>query len=317
MLDRLVALFLALLANIAVSSSASAQQAVGCPPGGFRSAAEASDCKRTLGELERALRKYALQLATFAIDVTVSVKQYSYTSYGTALLVSLNRGWFITAKHVLLGNQVWDLNYIERPDFGDFESAIEDVFTPENPLQLPGKATIKIRPFVSPPSEALDAIVVAFDRFSDLAILQVANIDNLHNAWFAAFKPPILEPARLASGVDCKRGMAIRALGSPGNSPTRKIVPSDEGTVLDCLLTPRTVSMGGLYFRIPLYETDADFEAGMSGGPVFVEDPAEQWPYVVGIASGGVPGGDANYFVPAAAVVDFLERFGLEYPRSR
>jgi Trypsin-like peptidase domain len=316
MLVRQVALFLVLLGNIAVSPAGWAQLSVDCPPGDFKNAAEASDCKRALAELERTLYEYELKLATFAIDVTVSVDGTSYhTSHGTGLLVSLNRGWFITAKHVLLGDKVWDLNYLKRLDFSDFESAMEDLFSPENPLGRPGKATIKIRPFINQPEEALDAIVVAFDRSSDLVILQIANIDHLRNKSFATLKPTIFEVPRLASLTDCRPGMKIRALGYKGGTPNRSIELSNQATVSNCLLTPQSILIGGRYFRFPLYKADADFEAGMSGGPVYVDDPNERRPPVVGVVSGGVPSGDEDYYVPAAAVVSFLERFGFQFDR--
>jgi hypothetical protein len=316
MLVGRVALFLVILGNIAVLPPGWAQLWVDCPPGGFNDAAETSDCKRALGELERTLYEYELKLATFAIDVTVFVNGTSYhTSHGTGLLVSLNRGWFITAKHVLLGDKVWDLNYLERSDFADFESAMEDLFAPENPLERPGTATIKIRPFIDQPSEALDAIVVAFDRSSDLVILQVANIDHLRNKPFVTLKPNIFEVPRLASLTDCRPGMKIRALGYQGDAPNRSIQPSNQATISNCLLTPQSILIGGRYFRFPLYKADADFEAGMSGGPVYVDDPNERRPPVVGVVSGGVPSGDEDYYVPAAAVVDFLRRFGFQFDR--
>jgi hypothetical protein len=239
MLDRRLALFLALLyASVVVSPSALAQRVVDCPPGGFMNATEASDCKRALGELERALYAYELKLATFAIDVTVNVKERSYKSHGTGFLVNPDRGWFITAKHVLLGDTVWDLDFLERADFSDFESAIEDLFSPDNPLRRPGEATIKIRPFISQPDEALYAIVVAFDRSSDLVLLQVANVDYLQNKSFVNLNPTIFEQPRIADRADCMPGMKIRALGYKGGALNRDIELSSQATVSNCQLTP-------------------------------------------------------------------------------
>jgi S1-C subfamily serine protease len=309
---RCIGLLFLLIGSFANSASVSAYGEVDCFEGKYLTLHKAQQCASELKNFEINLNEFRLRLATFAIDVTLSVNDREYKSHGSGFLVSHNRNYIITAKHVIIGTKpILNLEELGRTNFIDFESAIEDLFaTKEDDIQsiFPGTGKIVVRPFTLQSKQGLSATVVAFDRSSDLALLHVKNLTNQAYA-----NPTLFRAVRLATRQDCRPGMEIQALGYKGSNLERSLEMSHLAEVTNCHLTPQTALIGGKYFRIPLYETNAAFDPGMSGGPVIVYDSKLNRYYVVGVVGGGVPKKNRHYFIPASAVVNLLERFGAHY----
>ena len=101
----------------------------------FKDFAEASNCKeKVLADLNFRVDDYSVRLATLRIEVSVTYKHQGATIavpkvQGTTFLVDRDLGFFLTSKHVLLGDKAWDLAELATSDFIDFESAMEGFLT--------------------------------------------------------------------------------------------------------------------------------------------------------------------------------------------
>jgi hypothetical protein len=259
---------------------------------------KASECKdKVLEELRFRLNNYSAVLATFAIEVEVQrdkkvePKPPPYVFRGSGFLVNRDFGFFITSKHVMLGDIVWDMAELGRSDFADFESAMEDL------LSSPA-ASITARPYFF--DKGIRVRLVAFDRANDLVLLQATNISQL-----AFYNQSAFQAIRLGRQRDCVPNMQVIAMGFPSSNPLGRVAITEWTPVTDCTLVPQTALIGGRRFRFPLLTTQPVFEAGMSGGPVFDKNIE-----LVGVVAGGLAGGKASFFVPVSAVRSFLERYG-------
>src|SRR5262245_45552777 len=91
----------------------------------FKNYAEASDCKeKVLPNLHFLVDDYSVRLATLRVEVSVTYQRQGVPIpvpkvQGTAFLVNRDLGFFLTSKHVLLGDKVWDLDELGVSNFVD------------------------------------------------------------------------------------------------------------------------------------------------------------------------------------------------------
>jgi len=216
----------------------------------------------------------------------------STVSRGSAFLVDRDRGYFLTAKHVLLGSKVWSTFFPNNP-FADLEAAIEDYLYSEK-VQITLQADEDAPP--------IPASLIALDRNSDLALIAVYNLNNITLSQF----PALYRPMAMASDIECTN-LQVTAVGftlSPNSTKMRRDnSPFGRAT---CDFYPKTYYIGGQKYRIPLFNTTAAFKPGFSGGPVLDSDLQ-----VIGVVSGATAPTESQnwFFVPLSAVRSFLSRF--------
>ena len=261
----------------------------------------AHDClSRLVPSLVRRTTHYAAMQSTFLLKVELGAfgSSGSMSSVGSAFLVDRDRGYFLTAKHVLLGDRIWSTVFPATHSFADLETAIEDHIT--------SSGNVKITLQSSEDQARVSASLIALDRNTDLALIAVNDINAFAVANFPAlFKPLQIAPAR----SDCPGSFAISAIGfSQSAQVGRMEINPTIGGYADCRLTPRTYVIGGQKYRVPLLSTAINFFPGFSGGPVLDEAY-----HVVGVVSGATVAGSNkptyNFFVPVTAVHAFLNRF--------
>ena len=212
----------------------------------------ASACKdKVLKSLVAQVGIYSAQLATFEIEVNVpsallkgkdpSGPQVApFSNRGTGFLVNRERGFFVSSKHVLLGDRVWDFTSLDRQDFVDFETAAEDL--------LSSKAVvIRARPSIFQPGEGINLQLVAFDRSTDLVLLQASSMTQLYFNGQSVFQAILLAPR-----AGCEKMMWVSAMGYPTNDPRNQLRASNWTQVSDCLVTPQTANIGGRRYRFAL-----------------------------------------------------------------
>ncbi|MBC5782618.1 trypsin-like peptidase domain-containing protein [Ramlibacter sp. USB13] len=259
----------------------------------------AEDCVgRLIPTLNYRAAYYAADNATYIVRVTYDALNNPAarpSSFGSGFLVDRDRGFVITAKHVLVGNRDWtSLLQSTTNQFANLDTAIEDTLS----------RTARIELQTSDGMYPMPTRLVAIDRDSDLALLQITNLNAIQLSNFKAlFQAIPLVP----EGKGCS-DLKVIAIGfqEAGAGVMERRRP-DEFTKAECLLQAGTYYIGMLKHRIPLLTTGLKFTAGNSGGPVLNEQFQ-----VVGVVSGAKTNlGDSinNYFVPVSAVRSFLNRF--------
>ncbi|MCU7374208.1 serine protease [Paucibacter sp. O1-1] len=255
----------------------------------------ANDCLgRLLPTLQYRAAHYAATRATYLLRVNYepTVPGTPSISTGSAFLIDRERGYFITAKHVLVGNRVWS-THLANHAFPDLESAIEDHLA----------RNVGITLHASEDATPVTARLIGMDRDSDLAMLAVSDLNLLPLANYDALFRPI--PLARA-GQPCVDPRIV-VLGFQADALGRMLPrPPDDWASASCSLQPNTYRIGELKFRIPLHSTTLALNPGNSGGPVL-----DQNFEVVGVVSGASTGSlPAQYFfVPVSAVRTFLDRF--------
>ncbi len=262
----------------------------------LRTFAKADDClKRLVPTLTYRAAHFAAYHATYLIKVNYEpgVAGSKATSKGTAFLVDERRGYFLTAKHVLLGSKIWS-SLLTNHLFADLESALED--------HLSRTALIEIQ--MSEDDAPVKARLIGMDRNSDLALVAIGNLNTLLIAQF----PALFRPIQLSRETTCPENFTVISVGFRGTGDDNRLEKHSEPVFAraDCRLQPNTYFIGGQQYRIALHKTDLKLYPGDSGGPI-LDSRFE----LVGVASGAREASNApqSYFVPVSAVRAFLSRF--------
>jgi len=261
----------------------------------LRTFAKADDClRRVVPTLNYRAAYFAAYHATYLIRVNYDpdVAGSKATSKGTAFLVDEQRGYLLTAKHVLLGSKVWS-SLLTNHLFSDLESAVED--------HLSRSSLIEIQ--MSEDDAPVKARLIGLDRNSDLALLAV-NLNSLHLAQF----PSIFRSIQLTREATCPDNFSVISVGFRGSGDDTRLEKHSEPVFAraDCRLQPNTYFIGGQQYRVALHRTNLKLYPGSSGGPI-LDNRFE----LVGVASGAREAGNSlqSYFVPVSAVRAFLSRF--------
>lgn len=273
---------------------------IGCD---FRRLVDANDCvRRILPTLSYRSRHFVASQVTFLLKVTY--KEFPdpnnggqpMLSVGSAFLIDRDKGYFLTAKHVLMGKKVWSTYFPKEHLFADLETAIEDY------LYQPKNVDIRLQSVDGGASVSAD--LIALDRTSDLALLSVKGIEDIavqrYPALFQALTPN--------STSECKGSIKVYAIGYTDSlEPGKYQSSATQFARARCGSYPKTYDIGGQKYRIALSSTDAPFRPGFSGGPVLNGDFQ-----LVGVVSGatlGIGGAGSSFFVPVSVVRSFLGRF--------
>lgn len=266
----------------------------------FLTMAQAQECVRsTLPSIQYRADHYVAQQATMLVNITHEDPKPDgpafkpQPSVGTAFLVDKEKGLFVTAKHVLIGDTAWSTLWKNNNGFADLESAIEAYLQSDN-------ARINLSQYQdAAPSRAT---LIALSRTADLALLSVRNIGSLpvtqHPSLFKHFPFPDRHECGNISAIGFSIGPTPGQYVQGNTSP---FVPAT------CNLVSKTYFIGGQKYSFPLYFSSALFEPGFSGGPVLNEQLE-----LVGVVSGAttsVGEKKLNYFVPAAVVKAFVASF--------
>ena len=267
----------------------------------FRTYPQANDCvRRILPTVSLRASDFLKNEATFLLRVTyrkfpdANNANQPIVSSGSAYLVDRDRGFFLTAKHVLMGPKDWP-STLQAGNFSDFEAAVENYL---------GSQDVQISLQANEDGVPIAASLIAMDRTSDLALIAVRNPNLIPLSQF----PALFQNPPIAADVDCN-GLKVRAIGF-GRSPDAKKFErkSTSYESASCDYFSKTYLIGGLKYNIPLFRSSTAFQPGFSGGPVLDEDYR-----LVGIVSGAVPAlaGEPKdvFFVPISIVKAFLAKF--------
>jgi V8-like Glu-specific endopeptidase len=255
-----------------------------------------SDCVSTNLPAIRWRTDYHTALsATFSVQVSYSGVKNSdnspRVSRGTAFLVDRGKRYLVTAKHVILGENMDWPSRLQSSGFSNIEDAVLDY------LRQPANAEIQIRP--AGYTNGIRVILVALDPNSDLALLQAASFDELLIA-----SRPFFRQLPFMNEYKCdKANQPVFAVGYIAPPPAAAAVSRPE--TASCNIQPKTAYIGGMKYNFSLYDTKSDFEPGMSGGPV-LDDKTVQ---VVGVVSGATVGSSRKFFTPLPSLKAFLSRF--------
>jgi S1-C subfamily serine protease len=257
----------------------------------------AQDCVgRVLPTIEYRAKHYVSRQATFLLRVVYKdlpdARGQATVSAGSAFVVDRDRGYFLTAKHVLLGNKVWSTHFPNHI-FADLEAAIEDYLNSEK---------VELRLQTDEDASPTSARLIALDRDSDLALLVVSNPNNITLSQFPALFRNVLIPP----DGECSGSFKVAAIGFTNSADPKKL--ERQGTQFDdatCDFFPKTYLIGGQKYRVALFRTKTAFYPGFSGGPVL-----DSQMRLAGVVSGAALGESKNsFFVPVSAIRSFLARF--------